>query len=543
MAEMTLDQQKAIAMANARLRMQQASAAPAPEQVASPQEVAQPVAQAPTSYPSIGQSWQNPGAPNRGPINPRTGLPDLREVQKIEQGVHAIKNMGLEAGGAMLGQAIGAPFEAVGGMHIGGAIGGAFGNAAAQLTTPGKDFSLGQVAGAGVTGAIPGASLAKAGAGQVAKQAVKFGAANVAAKNAETLIDTGETASIGENAFALGAGAIAAPLAKYLDAGSRAASAATKSGGDSVTRETIREGQKLGLVVPPAAVRPNAVTNTLQSLGGKASVAQESIIRNQPKVNDAIRAEIGLPASAPLSPIALNTARTGPNLVYDEVSKLTPATGGLLENFKTATAEANMARQAYRDSIDAGRRNPALLEAAQASDAIADSMHAAIKKEAQAVRGGAEIVKRFDEARVKLAKIGLAERAVNKGSGNIDPAVIGQALDAGEKLSGAFKTVGRYENAFGKYLKDAATAQPSGVDYLKFAGKLGMFGTGAALHNPALAVGAPLGMLAAERGAKSLLLSPGYQKRFATPFYGAALEDVPAGLARLGTMTEGRNKN
>ena len=44
---------------------------------------------------------------------------------------------------------------------------------------------------------------------------------------------------------------------------------------------------------------------------------------------------------------------------------------------------------------------------------------------------------RFDSARKKLAQIGLSERAVNKGSGDIDPAIIGQALNHGEKLTGA----------------------------------------------------------------------------------------------------------
>lgn len=454
-----------------------------------------------------------------------------------------VKNLGLEGGGATAGQAVGAlggPLDELT-IPLGGFIGGAAGNALAQATTPGKDFSFGEVLGAGTAGAIPGASLAKAGAMPVAIQAGKMALGNVAATNVQSLVEGKGLAPIERDVLAAGAGAGGTVMGKYLDNGLRASSSATARSQDSLRRETLNAGRELGLVVPPAVIRPGPMNNTLQSMAGKAATAQEAVLRNQPKINAAVRAEIGLPADAPLTPISLNTARTGPNLVYGEVAQLTPATGSILQNFKTATAEANMARQAYRASIESGRRNPALLQEAVAQETIANQMQSALEKEASGVKGGLDVMKRFEEARTRLAQIGLAERAVNKGSGEIDAKVIGDALEHGEKLTGSFAKIGKFQNAFGKYVQDAATTPPSGVDFLKMYSRLGLGGAGGyALGGPAGAIAGVTGAAAAEKGARSVILSPFYQRNFAQPNYGSSLEDVPASLVRLGAASEGR---
>lgn len=492
-----------------------------------------------------------PSAPAR-PYNPLPGYtPDAMNPlpvfstpqggEVINRGVQMVKNMGLEGGGVALGQIAGSPLAQFGGVQAGGAIGGFLGNTAAQLTTAGKRYSLGEATGAAIAGTIPGASLAKAGAKEIAKQAAKLGAANLAATNAASLIETGKPASLTEDVVALGAGGLAAPVGKYADNGLRAAESALGRSQDALRRETLNAGRELGLVVPPAVTRPGPINNTLQSISGKAATAQEAVLRNQPKVNAAIRAEIGLPPEAPITPISLNTARVPHNLVYEEVSQMTPAASGLLENFKTATAEANLSRQAYRASIDAGRRNPALLADAEAQSAIAEKMRSALSKEAALVKGGKDLMKRFENASVKLAQIGLAERAANKGSGDIDAAVIGQALEHGERLTGNFAKIGKFQNAFGKYVQDAANTPPSGVDYLKLLGKFGV-GTGlgyAAGGYPGAVLGG-VGAQLAEKGSRGAILSPGYQRALGSPFYGPTTEDITATLGRVGTMKAGR---
>lgn len=450
--------------------------------------------------------------------------------------VQAVKNMGLEGGGATLGQAIGAPFEFAGGMHIGGALGGAGGNALAQFTTPGKKFSVGEMLAAGATGAVPGASLAKAGASQIFAQGAKYAGANLIGKGLQTGIDEGRLPTLKEGAIAAGAGALSAPLSKFLDRGTRAEVARVAAQQDAVRRETLKAGRGLGLVVPPAAVAPNAVTNTLQSLAGKAATAQEAILRNQPKINAAVRSEIGLPADAPLSPISINTARVAPNLVYEKIARSSPEAAGLLAEFKQASADANELYAAYRVSPI---KDPSLLAKAKAAEIDADALKSGL---GQVVSPA--LMKEFDSARTLLAKIGLADRATRVGDGNVDAKVFGDALEHGEKLTGNLLKLGRFQSAFGRYVKEAATTPPSAVDNLKMFARFGLGGgAGYAAGGPMGAIVGTLGMAAAEKGARSAILSKPFQSRFATPYYGPSLEDVPAGLARLGAESAGRDSN
>ncbi len=468
----------------------------------------------------------------------RTGY--LMNTQQGQQAMaqvgQTVKNMGLEGGGAALGQAIGAPFEAVGGMHIGGAAGGGIGNAAAQLTTPGKDFKIGEVLAAMAAGAVPGASLAKAGIGQVAKQGAKYAAANLAGKTIQTGVDEGRLPTVGEAALAAGSGAIGAPISKFLDSGTRVAIAEANASRDAVRRETLNAGRELGLVVPPSAVNPNIVNDSLQSLAGKAATAQEAILRNQPKVNAAVRAEIGLPESAPLSPIALNTQKVGPNMVYGQIAQSGPAAAGLLDKFKSAMDQARELRSAYRASLDAGLPNNATLAAARAAETQADVFKQGLKKVVAPA-----LYDSFDQARTQLAKIGMVERGVRLGDGNVDAKVFGDALESGEKLTGNLLKLGKFQSAFGRYIKEASATQPSGVDYLKMASKGGLAVGGLMKGDPTLAIAGPAALYAAERGARSGILSPVGQRLLANPFYGPELEDAGAGVSRLAAESAGRN--
>lgn len=520
--QMTLGQQRAIAVANARLRMQQA---PAPAPVAAPVPAESIPRPDTTTGPTAGM---DPFA--------RTGylMGTPEGQQAMAQTGQVIKNMGFEGGLATAGQIIGAPFEEVGGIHALGAAGAIAGNALSQYTTPGKKFSVPEMLAAGPMGAVPGAPMAKAGLGQLLTQGVKYGAANVIGANIKSIGEGNGAASPIADAVAFGAGAIGAPISKFLDSGSMANAASTKAGQDSVRRETLKAGQELGLVIPPSAVNPNIINDSLQSLAGKAATAQESIIRNQPKINAAVRTEIGLPESAPLSPIAINTQRVAPNLVYEQIGKSSQQARDFLDQFKQSTSDANDLFAAYRS---ANIKDPSILAQARAKQAEAEIFKGALKTVVPK-----PLYDQFDAARVQLAKIGMVDRAVRLGDGNVDAKVFGDALEAGEKLTGNLLKIGRFQSAFGRYVKEAATTPPSGVDYLKLLAKGGMAGAAIAKGEPSLAVAAPLGLYAAERGARAGILSPGYQSRLAQPFYGAGLEDAPAAVSRLSAAKAGREE-
>jgi hypothetical protein len=452
---------------------------------------------------------------------------------------NAVANMGVRAAPPAIGQAAGAmtgPF-APAAVPILGAIGGMGGEAAAQMRE-GK-MRPGAIIGAGVTGAIPGASLAGAGAGAIGREAGKQALGNMVAKTAQVGIDEGRLPTMGEAALAGGAAVAGTALASKLDKAANAvmAAEALKRSQDATRRQTIELGKELGYVLPPAVLRPTTGNNIINSIGGKAAMAQEAMLRNQQVTNKAVREEIGLPEHIALSPGSLNAARIGPNKVYGEVAAISPPAKIMLDDFKQAQADANALFSTYRSQFP---KDPSVLAAAKQRQVDADDAVAMIEKEAATHKAG-DVVDRFKEARIALAKIGLADRALNKGDGNIDAKIIGEAFDAGEKLTGNFQKIGRFQNAFSSALREASKVPPSGVNQLLpiMAGGAGVYG---GMTHGVQGAAAALPFLAAPSMARELALSKFYQKDL-MPTYGATRQDIPAMLARFGAPAAERSRN
>lgn len=466
--------------------------------------------------------------------NPFPVFSTERGGQVIKSAVKTLESLGARAGGPALGQSVGAMTGPVAPVAVPvlGALGGLGGEIYAQRQE-GTFPRFGQMLAATATGAIPGASVAKAGTGEVLRQGAKYALVNAAATYAEKGIDEKRLPTLGEVALAEAGGFGGAGLSKFLDKGARAEATRIAAQQDAVRRETLKAGRSLGLVLPPSVPAPGPVNNALNSIAGKAAAAQEATLRNQPKINDAVRAEIGLPIDAPLSPIAINTQRVAPNMVYDKIAKTSGAAAGLLANFKQSMADANDLYATYRA---APIKDPATLASAKAAETQAEVFKQGLSKVV-----APDLMAEFDAARVQLAKIGLAERALNVGDGNIDAKVLGEALDAGEKMTGNFRKIARFQNAFGRYVQEAAKTPPSGVDYLKAFTKIGAGGgIGYAAGGVPGAIAGAAAMTASEKAARELALSPFYQRAMANPFYGSTTEDFPAGIARLGTMAESR---
>lgn len=457
-----------------------------------------------------------------------------------------LADMGTEAGLASGGQMLGAltgPAAPIA-VPIMGSVGAGLGNYLAQQRRikmgEQQNFKPGQMWGAATAGLIPGASLAKAGPMRIGAEGVKLGFGNIAAKAVETKIDEGRLPNLSEVSLAGTSGALAAPLMKSMDSGANAITQAAerKAAQDAYRRETIKFGRDLGYVIPPSLLNPTVSNNTLNSIGGKAATAQEVVIRNQAQTDAAIRAELALPENTALSPQALNAARVKPNLVYDQLSQVTPKSGALLEQFKQAQSEGNSLAATYRGMFP---KDPAVLDAAKSKFSDAQAALTNLESEAGSV-GKASLFDQFKDARLQLAKIGLVERAMNKGSGHIDGAVIGQALDNGEKLTGNLEKIGRFHQAFDKLIKDASGAPPSGVNqmlpYMAGAGAL----AGLQQFGPkGLLVGAA-GMMAPPM-ARSSMLSPYFQRNFVNPAYGATRPDFAALLAKFSAQQAGRRED
>lgn len=468
-----------------------------------------------------------------------TGYADLVTPQDQET---AAKSMGRfttslasRTGAPAAGQALGAatgPF-APAMIPVLGAIGGALGETGAEFME-GNGFRPGAILAAAGTGAIPGASLAKAGVGTLVKEGAKFGLANVAAKNVETLVDEGRMATTGENVFAGGLGAVAPLVGKALDTGLNKLNQAgqMKALQNSVRDQTLAQAQAAGYVIPPSKVNPSMINNTLESFAGKAATAQEAALRNQEITNSLAAKALGLPGNAPLTSEVLKDLRAESGLAYKKVAALNPTAAQALDDLKTARHEASVQYKFYDRSAD-----PAALKAAKAAQNEADNLEWRLESIATGAKQPG-LVSDLRDARKTIAQSYKVERALNLGNGNVSASNLSTSIG---RLTDELDTIARFNKAFPQFTREAGSVPSPGVSKLKALTMVGLGTAGASQFGPMgtlAAAAAPL----AESGSRGLILSRFGQKMLANPNY-AGQPDFAANAARFLTQNTGRDPN
>jgi hypothetical protein len=364
----------------------------------------------------------------------------------------------------------------------------------------------------------------------VIQQGLKYAGGNMAGKAIETEIDQDRAPSPKELLLAGGSGLVGAGLARFLDkaANASAQQAAQKALVKRLRDETLKSAKELDLVLPPSAVNPNTFTNTLDSVGGKAAVAQKAIEQNQEAINRAVREEIGLAA---IDPATLQLAKAKPALVYDEVASISPKAKTTLQAYKEAENDAKMLFAEVRQQYDASK-----LKLAQARQKDADKLWRSIENLA-AGAGKRDLPDRLNAARAEYAKLSVVERAMNPGNGDISAPELARMLDLGEKLTGKLGTIARFASAFPRFIKEASKTPQSGVNQLTT--QLAALGGMGAENGPS-ALGRFMAMTGAPRAARSVALSPYIQRNVAQPNYGAVRQDIPAMMLRYGATNAGR---
>lgn len=501
---------------------------------------------------------QNPQALSANTEMGMGGITMPEAQQATTTAMRQMASTGARVGLPAVGQVLAGP---AGGFVLGGA-----GEAIAQTMEPGP-WRAGAIASNAVAGSVPLGPMANA-SGNLLRGAVigpvapvsrsllkdvvlrggKLGAANVAAKNIETGVDEQRATSMSEDALALGAGIVGAAAGKALDKGKNAKVQAEALARelDRPRMETVKLGRELGLVLPPAVVAPGTLNNQVNSLGGKAATAQEVITKNAPIINKAVADEIGWTELSKktygeikaLRPESIETLKLAPNGVYAEVGDLSPQAKILLEKYKQ---DQFLANKAFSDYYAAPKKDPSLLAAAKESQKDANGAFASLEIEA-ANAGKSGLTEQLKKARVELAKIGLVERGMQRSTGHVDPEVFGDAYAVGVPLSGKLETIGRFQDAFWRYVKLQSESLPSGVNqFMRVAGPA-MAGT--ASHYSGAGPAATAGMIAAAAFApdvaRKAALSKLYQNNFMNPSYGATRADVPALVAALAAQQLGR---
>ena len=283
-----------------------------------------------------------------------------------------------------------------------------------------------------------------------------------------------------------------------------------------VLGETLKDGIEAGYVVPLSAIKPGLLINRVESFGGRAAIKQQAILNNQQLTNTLAKRSIGLPETTELSPELLGSYRIAQAAPYRALDALRPTPEmawfpryhetGLLSQWQQAKAEATQMWKIYWRNGEKDARTTA-----QELDAHADSLMNDLKRLAEA-NGRPDLIPEIKKASQEIAKSHMIEEALNVGSHNVDPAVLGRMLDAKRPLTGELKLIARFHQAFRQYSQDASGMQAPGISAVEPLASAALGSAGYAIAGPVGAVAG--GTLPFLRGpARSLTLSDLMQKR------------------------------
>lgn len=408
----------------------------------------------------------------------------------------AVANMGIRSGAGAVGQAAGAatgPFAPVAIPAL-GAISNAIGEYIA-LKREGKPASLGKILGAAVTGAIPGAPLAGAGAKAVVREGGKLALGELASATTESVVDRGELPSAGEAAMRTGGAFAGAALSKVL---ARPAGRSVEDTLNEVRDESFRNVREFGIVVPPSELGKGS--NTVASIAGKAPTTQQAAKQNQFGWQKAVREDLGLGRDAlPIRESELLALRDQAAVPYREIQTIQSEAKQQLEEHLTAlsreadphaaamaldqpamkesisilttlaAADVNALKES-RKAMQRSRKaffngDPSAYEPWQKAKAESDALEGAIERAAVSLKDD-KLLSRLRESRAKIAKTYSVEDALNPGNGFVDPAVFGRQVLNGEPLTGNLEKIAKFQLAFRREAVEAGRVPAPGVGNL-----------------------------------------------------------------------------
>ena len=244
----------------------------------------------------------------------------------------------------------------------------------------------------------------------------------------------------------------------------------------------VAEARQAGYTVPPTQAGGGITNRLLEGLAGKLSTLQEASIRNQDVTNKLAARSLGLADDAVMTPELLKSIRDKAGQVYDNVSN-----AGLIVPKKTfhdaldkagenaVKAEMNFPNETSKkiletigsirkDVFDAGsavsRIKQLRTEADIAYRAGNTDLGKATKESATALENAIEshlidlkqpdALNKFKEARQLIAKTYTIEKAMNPKTGSVDAKALAARLKQGKPMSDELKDIGEFGLAFPK---------------------------------------------------------------------------------------------
>jgi hypothetical protein len=245
-----------------------------------------------------------------------------------------------------------------------------------------------------------------------------------------------------------------------------AADAAANATRGSVKTNTWERAKAEGYVVPSSEIAPSTVGKIAETVGGKAAVKQEAIVRNQQITDKIARREAGLGPDEQIDESTLEAARKKMAAPYDELASVSPRAAAALEKFKQAKFNAKEQWSFYNRT-----GNPDARKLAESFDKEADTADKLMTMHAKRA-GKPDLVDRIAVARKQLAKNYEVERALNVGTGSVDAQYFAREINKHgvDRYSEGLQTIGLFAKAFGNYSKDSSRLYMPGVSHLDAVG-------------------------------------------------------------------------
>jgi hypothetical protein len=375
------------------------------------------------------------------------------------------------------------------------------------------------------------------------------GGAGVAAKTAkatklgETLSRVGELNPVG---------AVTKPLAKGSEFFGKSATELNKVKAQNATMDaTIKQSLDAGYTIPRSLYNPSAVSNTLESVGGKAATLQDAAKRNQVQTNNLAKQYLGLPENVAFSKQVISDLKTAKSAPYKQAEQLPSGVVGqsttksmgtgkattkdIVKDGKTLITEINEAREAaqgyWADTRTGSNRNESR-RLARAKDAEVGNLESQLETLAQ-VHNMPDLVQNLRQSRVDLAKIHSIDRALNTSTGDVVASELKSQWIKDAPLTGEAKAIAEFGDAFptisreGSKVPNPEVSQTKAITSILSGSSGGGFG-GLVGGAPGAAIGALLGAatpFVLPPAAKSLALSKMLQKQ--RTYKPGALQSLP----------------
>jgi hypothetical protein len=289
----------------------------------------------------------------------------------------------------------------------------------------------------------------------------------------------------------------------------------------------VEKARETGYTVPPTQAGGGIINRALEGMAGKASTLQEASVRNQDITNKLAVKSLGLSEDTVLTPEVLGTIRDDAGKAYEALKSLPkkPAVladstmnraaqpalnpAKMVEDLKIARKDAEAYYNAYARSA-----HPEDLAKAKAFKTKATNLEDDLEQYAKDM-GKEDLVPALRDARQLIAKTYTVENAMNKTTGTVDAKELAKRLQKNKPMSEELKQIAEFAQAFPKAAqKPEIIGGTIGISPLDYAAATLTGGASMLGGNNTQTTGATtLATLLARPAARRMVLSPTMQNR------------------------------